>query len=353
MLNRVTGVPQGFIHDNWGGCRIEPFIPLEGLKGVPQLKALVEEVEKAERNRIQGNQWSWNYRQECAIRYGKYLEECRVKKVEPEYLPNTRETMQGYEMDSTAMFNAMVAPVARFPVAGVLWYQGESNVGDETYPLKLKALADGWRKAWGYDVPFCIFQLSSIGKADPDPSRNDARARTRDDQRRASEEIPDCGFVVTMDVGATYEHPLNKRDVGERAARWALNRVYGKKDVVPSGPMFAGYDREGDKLRVKFKYAGGGLVAADKDPEKPGVKPLVKKTKNVKGFTIQDESGKWHTAEAVIDGASVIVSAPGVKNPRNVRYAHMNNTMGLADLYNAEGLPAAAFRTDTGKAGAK
>ena len=352
-LNRATGVPQGIVDNSWGGCRIESFISLEGLKGVPQLKTLVEEVERAERARTQGNRWSWNYRQECAIQYGKYLEECRAKKVEPEYLPNTRETMQDYEMDPTAMYNAMVAPLARFPIAGVLWYQGESNIGEETYPLKLKALADGWRKAWGYDVLFCVFQLSSIGKPDPDPVQNQARPRARDDQRRASQEIPDCGFVVTTDVGATYEHPKNKRDVGERAARWALNRVYGKKDVIPSGPMFAGYDREGDKLRVKFKYAGGGLVAADKDPEKPGVKPLVKKTKNVKGFTIQDESGKWHTAEAVIDGASVIVSAPGVKNPRNVRYAHMNNTMGLADLYNAEGLPAAAFRTDTGKAGAK
>jgi len=353
MLNRETDVPQGFIHDNWGGCRIEPFIPLEGLKGVPQFKTLVEEVEKAERNRTQGNQWSWNHRQECAIQYGKYLEECRAKKVEPEYLPNTRETMQGYEMNPTAMFNAMIAPLARFPIAGVLWYQGESNVGEETYPLKLKALADGWRKAWGYDFPFCVFQLSSIGQPDPDPAQNQARPRMRDDQRRASQEIPDCGLVVTTDVGATYEHPLNKRDVGERAAQWALHRVYGKKDVVPSGPMFAGYDREGDKLRIKFDYVGGGLVAADKDAEKPGEKPVVKKTKNVKGFTIQDESGNWHTAAAIIDGTSVVVSAPGVKNPKGVRYAHMNNTMGLADLYNAEGLPAAAFRTDTGKAGAK
>ena len=188
------------------------------------------------------------------------------------------------------------------PVAGVLWYQGESNVGEETYPLKLKALADGWRKAWGYDFPFCVFQLSSVGQPDPDPEQNQARPRTRDDQRRASEEIPDCGFVVTTDVGATY---------------------------------------------------GGGLVAADKDPEKPGVAPVPKNTRNVKGFTIQDESGKWHTAEAVIDGDCVVVSAQRVTNPKGVRYAHMTNTMGLADLYNAEGLPAVAFRTDTGKAGAK
>ena len=352
-LNRVTGVPQGILNDNWGGCRIEPFIPLEGLKGVPQFKTLVEEVERAERNRTQGNQWVWNYRQTCAIQYGKYLEECRAKKVEPEYLPNTRETMQDYEMNPTAMFNAMIAPLTRFPIAGALWYQGESNVGEESYPLKLKALVDGWRKAWGYEVPFCVFQLSSIGQPDPDPLKVQWRGLFRYGQLEASQEIPDCGFVVTTDVGATYEHPLNKRDVGERAARWALNRVYGRKDVVPSGPMFAGFTREGDRLRVKFNYVGGGLVAADKDPEKTGIAPVPKDTRNVKGFTLQDESGKWHTAEAVIDGDSVVVSAPGVTNPKGVRYAHMNNTMGLADLYNAEGLPAAAFRTDTGKAGAK
>lgn len=66
---------------------------------------------------------------------------------------------------------------------------------------------------------------------------------------------------------------------------------------------------------------------------------------------MQDENGKWHTANAVIDGDCVVVSAPGVKNPKNVRYAHVYNTMGIADLYNAAGLPAAAFRTDAGKAG--
>ena len=301
MLNGATGVPQGIIHDNWAGCKIQPFIPIDALKGVPQLETLLDEDDKG----------------------------------------------------AATMFNAMVAPIARFPIAGALWYQGESNVGNANYLPMLKALAGGWRKAWGYDFPFCVFQLSSIRDPDPNPAQNWPRARTRDDQRRAAEEIPDCGLVVTMDVGATHEHPLNKRDVGERAALWALHRVYGRKDIVPSGPMFDGFTREGDRLRVKFRFAsdGGGLVAAEKDPEKPGVAPVPKDTTHVMGFTVQDENGKWHTANAVIDGDCVIVSAPGVKNPKNVRYAHVYNTMGIADLYNAAGLPAAAFRTDAGKAG--
>lgn len=346
-LNRKTGVPQGILNNNWGGCLIEPYISLEGLKSVPHLDQwYAAPVERAERERVKGNKWTWWYRQECAIKYGKYLEDCRKKGVDPEYLPQTPTTFQTYDVHHTTQYNAMIAPIARFPIAGALWYQGESNVGQTDYALKLEALVYGWRKSWGYDFPFCIFQLSSIGAPNADPSQNPPRPRTRSDQLSATHKIKDCGFVVTTDVGASFEHPLNKRDVGERAALWALNRVYGRKDVVPSGPLFNGYAREGESLRVNFKYVGGGLVAAEKDPDKPGVAPVPKNTKRVKGFTLQDEKGRWHAADAVIDGASVLVSAPGVKAPKEVRYAHMDNTIGLADLYNAEGLPAAAFRTD-------
>ena len=350
-LNRRTGVPQGILDNNWGGCKIEPYIPLAGLKGVPQLdRKYAAPVELAERRRVKGNAddkwWFW-YRQECAIQYGKYLEECRKRKVEPEYLPFSQETMEGFDVLTTTQYNAMIAPIVRFPIAGALWYQGESNIGQPDYGLKLEALAAGWRQAWGYDFPLCIFQLSSVNAPNADPSQDLPRPRTRDDQLFAARRIKDCGFVVTMDIGARFEHPRNKRDAGERAALWALNRVYGQKDVLPSGPIFSGFVHEGAKLRVSFAYADGGLVAAAKDPDKPGVAPVPKDTKNVKGFALRDEKGRWHAADAVIDGASVLVSAPGVKTPKAVRYAHMDNTIGLADLYNAQGLPAAAFRSDS------
>ena len=50
--------------------------------------------------------------------------------------------------------------------------------------------------------------------------------------------------------------------VGERLARWALNRDYGFKDVVPSGPIYSGHRVEGDRIVVSFDFADGGHITA-------------------------------------------------------------------------------------------
>ena len=46
----------------------------------------------------------------------------------------------------------------------------------------------------------------------------------------------------------------------------------------------------------------------------------------------------------MIDGRTVVVSAPEVPAPVAVRYGWANNP--LCTLYNEEGLPATPFRTD-------
>ncbi len=50
-------------------------------------------------------------------------------------------------------------------------------------------------------------------------------------------------------------------------------------------------------------------------------------------------------ATAKIDGSTVVVSSPEVKQPTAVRYAWENYPEGC-NLYNGAGLPAAPFRTD-------
>ena len=62
-------------------------------------------------------------------------------------------------------------------------------------------------------------------------------------------------------------------------------------------------------------------------------------------FAIAGEDKKWVWAEAKIDGDTVVVSSPDVKNPVAVRYAYSMNPEG-ANLYNMEGIPASPFRTD-------
>jgi sialate O-acetylesterase len=88
---------------------------------------------------------------------------------------------------------------------------------------------------------------------------------------------------------------------------------------------------EGATIRLHFDHVGGGLVA---------------RNGALKTFVVAGMDRKFHAAKAIIDGRTVIVSGPEVPEPMAVRYAWADNPEGC-NLYNADGLPASPFRTDT------
>jgi sialate O-acetylesterase len=137
-------------------------------------------------------------------------------------------------------------------------------------------------------------------------------------------------MAVTIDIGDKASvHPKDKQDLGDRLARIARALVYGEK-IEYSGPMYDSMIVEGDSIRIKFKHVGGGLTAKGGD---------------LKTFEIAGADKKFVAAKAKIDGDSIIVSAPGLTGPVAVRYA-WNRWPEGCNLYNADGLPAAPFRTD-------
>ena len=141
---------------------------------------------------------------------------------------------------------------------------------------------------------------------------------------------PHTGMAVAFDVGEADDiHPKNKQAVGQRLARHALAKVYGRQ-VVCNGPLYRSHRVEGDTIRIEFDQAIG-LKTND--------------GKAVKGFVIAGRDKKFEWAEAWIDGTTVLVRSDLVRQPVSVRYAWANNP--LANLYNGEGLPASSFRTDT------
>jgi len=155
--------------------------------------------------------------------------------------------------------------------------------------------------------------------------------------------IENGGHVVATDIGDLYDiHPWNKFDVGERLARWALRDVYGDTKVVVSGTLYKTMTVEGDKMRISFEYAESGLMVGKKTGKAP-VEEL--KDGKVGGFAIGGKDGKWAWAEAVIDGQTIAVSSPDIKEPVAVRYAFSNNPV-KANLYNKAGLPASPFTTE-------
>ena len=99
---------------------------------------------------------------------------------------------------------------------------------------------------------------------------------------------------------------------------------------------------EGNKIRIAFDHADGGLIAGEKN----GLEP-VKEVRDgkLKWFAIAGQDKVWYWADAVIDGQTVLVSSDKVPAPVAVRYAFAMNPEG-ANLYNKEGLPASPFRTD-------
>ena len=124
-------------------------------------------------------------------------------------------------------------------------------------------------------------------------------------------------------------HPKNKQDVGDRLARIALAKVYGR-NVEDSGPVYESMKVEGPVIRLRFTHLGGGLVARGGE---------------LRAFMVAGSDLKFVPAIARIEGETIVVSSQTVAAPVAVRYAWENYPEGC-NLSNAAGLPAAPFRTD-------
>ncbi len=188
-----------------------------------------------------------------------------------------------------------------------------------------------WRQRWDDEFSFYFVQLASYRKPSTAPGTPDPWALLQDRMRLILQTTPKTGMAIINDVGDANDiHPKNKKDPGERLARWALAKDYGR-DIVYSGPLFQSSKIEDSAIRVTFNHSGSGLKSRDGGP--------------LKRFEIAGKDRIWHWADAKIDGKdSVLVSSPDVKQPVAVRYAWASNPEG-ANLVNSEGLPTSIFQS--------
>lgn len=270
-LHAGLGVPVGVIHSSWGGTPAEAWVPKADLRGFDFATADV---------------------------------------------PHTAPSV---------LYNGMIAPLIPHAMKGVIWYQGESNVGRGTqYETLFPTLIRSWRERWELgDFPFYYVQIAPYryGESEPSPA-----AELREAQRLALAQ-PNTGMVVTSDIGDPDNiHPSNKHDVGGRLARWALARTYGQ-DLVPSGPLVTHAEPAGSTIIIHFDHVGGGLVARSG--------PLTH-------FELAGADGVFHPADAVIEGRTVVVRSSRVPRPAGVRFGWREAAQ--PNLFNAEGLPASGFQ---------
>lgn len=246
------------------------------------------------------------------------------------------------------LFEEHIRPAIPFAIRGVLWDQGEnlSAAAGPNQTQAMNALIQGWRRDWGQGAfpwvfvqkpsggggawnpgdPFHQGALPFAGLPDRPPGLNEGRYR---EFFLRILRTPNTAMALASDLSPGV-HPPMKSSYGARAANAALVLAYGRKLEI-YGPLYAGHQLEGPKVRIRFSHTGQGLACKGGD--------------KLQGFMIAGKDRKFQWADASIDGQTVVVSSPAVAAPESVRYA-WSDKCPWANLFNNDGLPAQAFRTD-------
>lgn len=238
-------------------------------------------------------------------------------------------------MVHSSLYNTMIHPLTPFRIKGVIWYQGENNVGaGYDYRTLFQTQIKDWRTRWGYELPFYWVQLANLYPEDTTPVES-SWAELRESQAMTLE-LPHTGQATIYDIGDAYSiHPTNKQEVGRRLSLIALHKDYGRDSLVYSGPTFQNVSFKENTAVITMNTYGSQLT-------------IHNKYGYLEGFSIAGEDRKFVWAKAFIDAnGKIIVYNENIAEPVAVRYAWSNNP--AANLFNAQGLPAIPFRTDSWK----
>lgn len=282
-LCKVLNVPIGMIHISWGGSNVQAWMSLENLKMFPEFN--VSQID--------------------------------MKSKSPMRIP-------------TALYNGMFYPVSKYNIKGVIWYQGESNIGEaELYKKMFPAMVKEWRTNIGLgEIPFNYVQIAPYRYNGSD---NVTSPLIREAQLECLELIPNTEMVVTMDIGdENLIHPAEKETIGKRLAYITLAKNYGFDKIPYASPIYLSKEIKGNKIILTFKNQENGLISTAEE---------------LQGFEISNGNSVFLPAKAkIINGNQVEVWSEGISAPKAVRYCFKNYVVGT--LANSYGLPASPFRTD-------
>lgn len=281
-IYKKLNVPVGLVTDAWGGTPIEVHYSAESLNDKPEL------YESSKKH---------------------------------------RDFWGGAPRRLGSVYNAMTYPLRNYSIAGMLWYQGESNVNDdpELYAQKLENLVNERRKQFGAGMPFYYVQIAPYKH-----KYENSTAIIRDQQRIAKSKIQNSEMVVVSDIGDTTNiHPKRKKQVGERLANVALKYHYHVIDGLVLSPLFENAYKADNDVWVEFSHAEG-IHFKDGD----------------KGyFEIAGTDGKFEKVKAKVVKSKIKLDVGKIVNPQKVRFAWSNTATPL--LLNSAGLPASCFGEQT------
>ncbi len=315
-LQKELGVPVAILDSNWGGQRIETFIPVEGFKaaGIPHKIHQRPQHPDVAAKTLEKLSEAVNQSANAAQNGIKIA----VLAANP------------YGNAENFIHNAMVAPLTPYAIRGAIWYQGESNRGANDYFQKLQALSAGWSHAFVVkNIPLIQVQIApfyySRGQNLNDSTLCDTIWTA---QYRGANEIPGMGIVPIHDTNIDIKdiHPKHKKPVGERLAAHALKHQYGKA-VAATGPRFDKASLTGDKVIVSFVDIDQGLTTPN------GEAPTC--------FELSVDGKTFAPANAVLEGNTVVVASMEGTTPKFVRMGWKDTA--IPNLKDKNGWPVFAF----------
>jgi sialate O-acetylesterase len=327
-------VPIGLLWSAFPGSTVDEWMPLHAWRMEPELKDIADRVESCYPDTAHGRK----VLKEHLAEMDAWIEEVDRSLARGTPFPYPQPLLpEPKRRDACGFYNGGIHRGVPFAIKGVLWYQGESDQRNNLWDIELKAMAASWREAFdlkgsGEDIAFYWVQLQRSGDY--------CSPIVRQKQFNSLKLVPNSGMAVLLDLDVNV-HPVNKVDTGIRLAHWALHREYGKKALVPSGPLYASHRIDGSKIIVEFDYADGGLRLGRKELLDPVKFESGREVPNVE---LAGEDGRWSPSKALIEGPRLIVTSAKVPDPRHVRYCY-KNIPEPPFLYNAKGLPAATFTT--------
>ena len=293
-------VPVGIIQNAVGGSGIESWIDVEKLRAVmPELL----------------NDWSRNDYVQPWVR-GRAIQNMGG---------DQKHLRHPYE--PSYLFSTAISPLERFPVRGIIWYQGESNEHNiEIHEALFPTFVANMREYFGKrDLPFNFVQLSSLSR----PSWGEFRNM----QTVLRNRVGNIGMAVSLDHGDSLDvHPHDKAPVGDRLARLALSRTYHRA-IEAAGP----------EPLIASSRDGAVWITMSAAPKSLDGKPL-------RYFEIASDTDPFRPARAEIIGNKIKVYNMNVKNPTVVRYAW--ESFVRPNLVSEAGLPSPTFEIEAENAGA-
>ena len=234
----------------------------------------------------------------------------------------------------TTLYNAVLYPLAPYAISGIVWYQGESNVGNpRPYERYLTTMINNWRALWQQpELPFVVVQLANydgrqqtgmprpiVYQAEPG---NSNWAQLREAQRLVAKKMDKVELASAIDLGETVDiHPLRKREVAERIGLCFDRTVYQNKKVRLM-PEIIGSNVENGTITLTFDQ------------------PL-RSCGELFEFEVAGQDGRFQNAKAHAEGSTIVITSP-ITQPVRVRHAWKDNPLKL-NAYTEAGLPVGPF----------